>query len=208
MPITIKTRIKPAPAAVPEKDTPQGIFLDQYLNRSLVKRVGFCADAMRDIDAWVRQSLTTTPVHETGGFLLGRYADTNNAQWDIDILQFCPARSVAFSAPNRLAFGAAAIQELDVAMEAAPELSLLGWFHTHPGLTPYLSKMDLSIHNGFFTAPWQIAVVLDPLTPGFDTGIFSRQPDGRMNNKAQYPGNWIHWTEIQHALPPQLIPLF
>jgi proteasome lid subunit RPN8/RPN11 len=41
---------------------------------------------------------------------------------------------------------------------------LLGWYHTHPGLGVFLSPEDKFIQNSFFNHPWQIAIVLDPLT--------------------------------------------
>jgi proteasome lid subunit RPN8/RPN11 len=41
---------------------------------------------------------------------------------------------------------------------------LLGWYHTHPGIGVFLSPEDKFIQNSFFNHPWQIAIVLDPLT--------------------------------------------
>ena len=47
--------------------------------------------------------------------------------------------------------------------EKYPRLSIVGWFHTHPGFGIFLSSYDLFIHQNFFDLPWQIAYVLDPL---------------------------------------------
>jgi proteasome lid subunit RPN8/RPN11 len=46
---------------------------------------------------------------------------------------------------------------------------MVGWYHTHPGFGIFLSGMDLSIHQNFFTQIWHIAYVLDPRarTSGF-----------------------------------------
>jgi proteasome lid subunit RPN8/RPN11 len=40
---------------------------------------------------------------------------------------------------------------------------IVGWYHTHPGFGIFLSGMDLFIHENFFTQPWHIAYVLDPV---------------------------------------------
>ena len=43
-----------------------------------------------------------------------------------------------------------------------PKLKIVGWYHTHPGWTIFLSQWDLFIHQNFFKQPWQIALVIDP----------------------------------------------
>ncbi len=51
-----------------------------------------------------------------------------------------------------------------------PDKMIVGWYHTHPGWTIFLSQWDLFIHQNFFREPWQIALVIDP---SFDrAGIF------------------------------------
>ena len=43
-----------------------------------------------------------------------------------------------------------------------PDKVIVGWYHTHPGWTIFLSQWDLFIHQSFFKQPWQIALVIDP----------------------------------------------
>ena len=43
-----------------------------------------------------------------------------------------------------------------------PELEMVGWYHTHPGWTVFLSPMDLFICNNFFNRPLDVALVIDP----------------------------------------------
>jgi len=43
-----------------------------------------------------------------------------------------------------------------------PNLSIVGWYHSHPGFGIFLSDYDLFIHQNFFGAPHQIAWVFDP----------------------------------------------
>ena len=44
-----------------------------------------------------------------------------------------------------------------------PELKTIGWFHTHPGFGIFLSEFDIFIQRNFFSLPWQVAFVLDPV---------------------------------------------
>jgi len=43
-----------------------------------------------------------------------------------------------------------------------PELEMVGWYHTHPGWTVFLSPMDLFICNNFFNRQLDVALVIDP----------------------------------------------
>jgi proteasome lid subunit RPN8/RPN11 len=42
-------------------------------------------------------------------------------------------------------------------------LSIVGWYHTHPDFGIFLSDRDRFIHEHFFTGPGQIAHVIDPI---------------------------------------------
>lgn len=50
------------------------------------------------------------------------------------------------------------------------DLSILGWYHSHPGMGIFLSPTDLRTQQLYFGAPWQIAVVLDPVAR--ELGVF------------------------------------
>jgi proteasome lid subunit RPN8/RPN11 len=51
-----------------------------------------------------------------------------------------------------------------------PELEMVGWYHTHPGWSVFLSGMDLFICDNFFNRPLDVALVIDPCTD--DRGWF------------------------------------
>ncbi len=46
--------------------------------------------------------------------------------------------------------------------EFHPDLEMVGWYHTHPGWSVFLSGMDLFICNNFFNRPLDVALVIDP----------------------------------------------
>ncbi|MEX2169432.1 MAG: Mov34/MPN/PAD-1 family protein [Pirellulales bacterium] len=60
---------------------------------------------------------------------------------------------------------------------------IVGWYHTHPGFGIFLSHMDLFIHENFFGAPEQVALVYDPL--GGDEGLFVWQADALVRTAFQ-----------------------
>ncbi|HNW35292.1 MAG TPA: Mov34/MPN/PAD-1 family protein, partial [Candidatus Ozemobacteraceae bacterium] len=42
--------------------------------------------------------------------------------------------------------------------------SIVGWYHTHPGFGIFLSDMDKFIQDYFFNQPFQVALVIDPIS--------------------------------------------
>lgn len=55
-----------------------------------------------------------------------------------------------------------------------PNYQILGWFHTHPGFGVFLSGYDLFILNTFFSEPWQVSYVVDPVAK--KDGFFRKEP--------------------------------
>lgn len=51
----------------------------------------------------------------------------------------------------------------DVMDRERPGERIVGWYHTHPSFGIFLSDMDKFIHESFFQAPWQVALVVDPV---------------------------------------------
>jgi proteasome lid subunit RPN8/RPN11 len=48
--------------------------------------------------------------------------------------------------------------------------NVVGWYHTHPAMGIFLSPTDLRTQQLYFSSPWQIAVVVDPVSR--EMGIF------------------------------------
>lgn len=44
-----------------------------------------------------------------------------------------------------------------------PDLEIVGWFHTHPGLGVFYSSDDVVVHSAAFTLPWHVGLVVDPI---------------------------------------------
>ena len=110
---------------------------------------------------------------EIGGFLLGGL-HIDEIEY-IEIRHFLPAQ-MAHSRMASLTFThetwARMTREVD---EQFPDAVVLGWHHTHPNFGVFLSAYDLFIHRHFFSEPWQVALVVDPLRQEF--GFFQWRQD-------------------------------
>ena len=103
--------------------------------------------------------------HEVGGVLLG----PATADGPVTV----SARVEAIEADNQQASvtfthesWAAIYREME---EQYPSLSIVGWYHSHPGFGIFLSDHDIFIHENFFPGVRQVAYVVDPraATEGF-----------------------------------------
>jgi proteasome lid subunit RPN8/RPN11 len=85
--------------------------------------------------------------------------------------------------------------------EFPPDEQIVGWYHSHPSFGIFLSGHDLFIHENFFSAPSQIAVVVDPI--GCREGAFGWQ-DGKLEAiyERATPKQWHVPSEVLESLQP------
>jgi proteasome lid subunit RPN8/RPN11 len=172
--------------------------LEDYLSDSRIEHVCIHREFIKDVYQWSETSLEVNElsIDEVGGFILGQYYLTDKNRFIISCDVFCPAIEVDDKSPTKLIIGEKANIALEAIFEEYHHLCLIGWFHTHPGHSPYLSKTDLDCtHELFYKKEYQIAIVLDPTTIEFDTGIFTRKSTNQMNNKCDYKA-WIGWRQL------------
>ena len=79
---------------------------------------------------------------------------------------------------------------------------IVGWYHSHPSFGIFLSGHDLFIHENFFNAPSQVAVVVDPINGR--EGAFGWQ-DGKLVPlyERATPRTWRAPAELQARTPPR-----
>jgi proteasome lid subunit RPN8/RPN11 len=76
-----------------------------------------------------------------------------------------------------------------------PKLSIVGWYHTHPGFGVEFSDMDLFIQKNFFSAPTQIALVTDPLSGAVGICVNTE------NGPKYLPRFWVDGREQTAKVP-------
>ncbi len=99
---------------------------------------------------------------EVGGLLLGEAREDEHGQLYVVVTHALRAE-FAQEARGHLTFTQKTWLQLHHARDQQyPDKMIVGWYHTHPGWTIFLSQWDLFIHQNFFREPWQIALVIDP----------------------------------------------
>lgn len=62
------------------------------------------------------------------------------------------------------------------------KLRVIGWWHSHPNLGCFLSPTDLLTQKYFFSKPYQVALVIDPIRDEFE--FFSVDNDSKKGYKS------------------------
>lgn len=121
--------------------------------------------ACEDIETHAREDTE----NEVGGVLLGKQYEGRGGPFVL-IVKALPAKHVEHSGTH-LKFTHETWETLSREKDAvASELDIVGWYHTHPGLTVFMSSYDRFIHDNFFNRPQDVALVIDPLAN--DRGFF------------------------------------
>lgn len=121
---------------------------------------------LKDIKAF----LSSDKEKELGGVLLGDvYADSDGKVF-IVLNEFVIALYTEANI-TRLTFTHSSWEYMNNKIDKEyPGKKILGWFHSHPGHTVFLSTYDKFIHENFFTKEYNVAYVFDPINN--DDGFF------------------------------------
>lgn len=180
--------------------------LTEHWPESAVPTIYLHKDSISALDHFIQTEnvamIEETPdsIPEIGGFLLGNFKPLGDGrQFLVALEKFVPI-TPGEQGVYKVEFGEAAWGELDSVMTDNPDLYNIGWFHTHPGHSLFLSQPDIRIHSGFYRENYQVAMEVDTLTPGLDTAFFTRRPDGQINNtKDRMPGTaWFQWLQVKN----------
>jgi proteasome lid subunit RPN8/RPN11 len=106
-------------------------------------------------------SATSDLSREHGGILMGEAFEDLSGRFYVAIRAAVPALESKGS-PTHLQFSAESWKPIWDQLHSEPSLKIVGWYHTHPRLGVFLSGTDLRTQRLYFSAPWQIAVVIDP----------------------------------------------
>ena len=99
---------------------------------------------------------------EHGGILLGEVFEDPGGRYFVVVRASLLAPHTAGSSVH-LQFSEASWESLWEQMGTLPECVMVGWYHTHPNLGVFLSGTDRRTQELYFSQPWQIAVVIDPV---------------------------------------------
>ena len=128
----------------------------------------------QDVLNEVNRHTGSTLERELGGFLLGNlYYCPNTGSQYVLIDQLWEARfTIGTEVSLRLTTDTWA--DLTDQMQTRFRGKLLvGWYHSHPRMSVFLSGDDLELHESRFSEPWMVALVVEPLSR--QAGFFGQQ---------------------------------
>lgn len=121
-------------------------------------RIFIRQDTLNEIDDYLSGDLQ----NELGGVMLGDVCVTSAGHKFIFIDNLIIAKH-SNSSLSRLTFTHDTWDYInDIREKKYPDRKILGWFHSHPGHTVFLSNYDMFIQENFFNMEYMIAYVFDP----------------------------------------------
>ena len=114
--------------------------------------------------------------NEVGGILIGQWCTDENQEQFIVIEHALPARYTRQGSVY-LTFTQQSLVDIHDQIDANyKNEKIVGWYHTHPNMGVFLSHYDTWLHSNFFPEPWQVALVVEPVSS--TAGFFVRQKSG------------------------------
>jgi proteasome lid subunit RPN8/RPN11 len=121
-------------------------------------RVALSRAAYGDLAGHAKESLEA----EVAGILAGQLCEDDDGHF-LDVQAVVRAEG-ARQGRGHVTFTQESWNGIHAAMERDhPKLQIVGWYHTHPGFGVEFSEMDVFIQRNFFSQPWQVALLTDPL---------------------------------------------
>ncbi len=132
----------------------------------------------------IEEYLRSDTGNELGGVLVGNvYKDKSN-QLFIVIRNNIIAESTNASL-SRLTFTHETWEKINSNLEKDyPNQKILGWYHSHPGHSVFLSTYDIFIQDNFFNLPYMTAFVYDPIIN--DRAFFYKDNSGIKKSEGYY----------------------
>ncbi|WP_157974521.1 hypothetical protein [Lewinella sp. IMCC34183] len=171
------------------------LVLDEFLRRENLSKIIRGGDLAHP-GGWERNE----DIPEIGGMLMGQYRpESGGPGYRVSVEHFVPLEARHQNIVKMEIDPLSLARDLGRAQDDYPDLTVVGWFHTHPGHGLFLSQPDLKVQYGHFREPFHFAMEIDPLTENLDTAFFTYLPEGVMNNRdTRRPGsNWLSWREIE-----------
>ena len=202
--ITITNRIQRAPDEHIWDESKNNTYecqLQQYFSNTQLRTLFLSRRSIQGISAWITpleeelDQLNGYTIPEKGGLLMGTYRLHGQA-FETFVHSFAPIKEVELQTNVFWKVGKGITEALIDVVDQFPSLLVVGWLHTHPGHGPFLSDTDLNQTQIFFPHPYQVAIVIDPLTEKNETGLFTRKDSGKMNN-ANDQLQWLHWGNLE-----------
>ncbi|MEW5940422.1 MAG: Mov34/MPN/PAD-1 family protein [Chloroflexota bacterium] len=142
--------------------------------------------------------------NEVGGVMIGEWCvDGESGKEFIVVDHALPARHTRQSAVHLTFTQDSLVAIHDEIDQRYKGKRIVGWYHTHPRMGIFLSHYDTWLHQHFFPEPWQVALVVEPVSAS--GGIFIRQKEGQFDPMRYFgfyelDGNFgrtmVYWSNL------------
>lgn len=151
----------------------------------------------------IEEYLRSDTNNELGGVLIGNVYKDKNDKLFIVVKNNIIAESTNASL-SRLTFTHETWEKINSNLEKDfPNQKILGWYHSHPGHSVFLSTYDIFIQDNFFNLPYMTAFVYDPIIN--DRGFFYKDESGIKKSEGYYiygdRPELIKTTELNIEMP-------
>lgn len=112
----------------------------------------------------IAEHLTSDLAREQGGVLIGRpYYDPERDRYFVKVSIAIPAVG-GVGTPVHFQFTPEAWEHISAQInEECLNEVVVGWYHSHPGLSVFMSGTDRASQRSFYNHPWSVALVVDPV---------------------------------------------
>lgn len=173
-------------------DPPQDYILGGDFPHTHELKIYIKQDVLSAIDGYMASDTN----NELGGVLVGNLCEAGDGSRFIYITNYIHAEHTTASV-SRLTFNHETWEHFDREIEANySDRMILGWYHSHPGHTVFLSGHDMFIQENFFNMDFMVAYVYDPTIN--DRGFFYWN-DGKTERSSGY---FIAVGENETVVPP------
>jgi proteasome lid subunit RPN8/RPN11 len=141
--------------------------------------------------------------NEVGGFLIGQWCLDDKREQFVVVEHALPARYTRQGSVY-LTFTQDSLVDIHDQIDTTYKgQKIVGWYHTHPSMGVFLSHYDTWLHNNFFPEPWQVALVVEPVSA--TGGFFVRQKNtlldptryfGFYELDGSYGRSMVYWTNL------------
>lgn len=159
-----------------------------------------------DLKIFIRQDvlhrmdeyLSSDTNNELGGVLTGDVCVNHKDEKFIVADNFIVAEHTN-SSISRLTFTHETWDHINEVLEKDfPGKKILGWFHSHPGHTVFLSNYDIFIQENFFNTEYSVAYVFDPTIN--DRGFFSWRDKKIVKSRGYYVCDITDENEFENLI--------
>lgn len=150
--------------------------------------------------------------NEVGGWLIGNWREDQVTGEEYIVVERCLPAMYAQAGSAYLTFTQdSQVAMFDIMEDKYPDKELVGWYHTHPKMSVFLSTYDLFLHNSFFPHPWQVALVMEPHTRV--AGFFIRDKEGNLDGRHYFgfhelanesKRSVVHWENMTEEFTESL----